>query len=125
MIDCLPQIHLAALHAEGHYNTFVPGLAVLCTKDDNFVSAGAYDNSIGNASAYAVGGRYLGKVRGLQYGVAAGTVNGYPANAGGFIPMAGAVISWSVGPQMDVHLLLVPAVQNYTPAFVQLSVSFR
>ncbi len=124
MIDCGPQIHLAAIHAEGHYNTFVPGLAVLCVEDRNFASAGAYDNSIGNASLYAVGGRYLGKVSGVNYGLGAGVVNGYPVNGGDFIPMAGAVLSWPLGKAI-IHAFLVPAVRDYTPAFVQFSVSFR
>jgi len=79
-MDCMPQIHTVAIHAEAGYNTSVPGLGVLCVTDskENFVGAGSYRNSIGNASDYAVAGTYIFTISEIRYGIVGGLVTGYP-----------------------------------------------
>lgn len=124
MIDCQPQIHVAAVHIAAEYRSFVPGLAVLCTKEDLIASAGVYQNSLGSQSIYLVGGMYLGHVGKVRYGLIAGAVNGYLVGNGDFIPMAAGVVSF---PMLGtfVHLAFVPAVTNYSPALIQISFSFK
>ena len=123
MIDCQPQLHIAAIHAEAEYRSFVPGLAMLCVDGAHIVSVGAYQNSLGAASIYAVGGLYLGKVGRVRYGFIAGIVNGYPVGNGDFIPMAAGVISFPFMGETG-HITIVPPVEKYSPALVQFSVSF-
>jgi hypothetical protein len=123
MIDCQPQLHIAAIHAEAGYRTAVPGLALLCINDELILSVGAYQNSIGKHSNYIVGGMYLGAVGSIRYGVIAGAVDGYQINNGNAIPMAAGIVSFPfMGHSM--HLTLIPPVPNYTPALVQVSLSF-
>jgi hypothetical protein len=120
---CLPQLHIVAIHAESQYKTEVPGLAVLCTKDNRVVSIGVYQNSLGGQSSYAVAGTYLGNIGKVKYGIVVGTVDGYPLNNGNFIPMAAAIATIHFK-EFNVHLTMVPSVPNYTPAFIQISVTF-
>lgn len=124
MIDCTPQIHVAAIHAEAGYRSEVPGLGILCVKEDLILSAGRYSNSVGTMSNYAVVGTYLGTISGIRYGIVGGTVNGYAAtNGGDYMPMAAAVATIPLN-GFNIHLTMVPRVPNYTPAFVQFSITF-
>lgn len=124
-IDCQPQLHMVAIHAQAGYRDAVPGLAVLCVKDQTeIISVGAYQNSLGAPSQYAVGGRYLGQVGSVRFGFIAGIVNGYPVGNGDYIPMAAAVASVGLWGQ-TLHMTIVPPVEKYSPALVQLSISFK
>ena len=125
MMDCLPQLHVAAIHDVAGYRSEVPGLGVLCAlPDERIIGAGVYQNSVGAQSTYAIAGTYLGAIHGVRYGVIGGTVNGYPAGNGDFIPMAAAIVSLPFN-GIDVHLTFIPSVTNYTPTVVQLSVTFK
>jgi hypothetical protein len=122
-MDCLPQIHTVAIHAEAGYNTVVPGLGILCAKDDYFAGAGVYKNSISKTSVYAQAGMYLLNTPYVKFGFLAGVVTGYPLHP--VIPMGGGVVTVGTGGTRAVHLLLVPKVSNVAPAFVQLSYTFK
>jgi hypothetical protein len=122
-MDCLPQLHVAAIHAEPGYNSVVPGLAILCKEDNVLLSTGIYQNSIGKRSNYIVGGQYLGSINKIRYGYIAGIVDGYAVNDGNAIPMAAAIVSIPLD-NMQIHLTFIPPVPHYTPMLVQFSVSF-
>ena len=124
MIDCAPQLHIAAIHVAPGYNTSVPGLALLCLRDDFILSAGMFQNSIGHQSDYAIAGKYLATWGNVRFGLVAGAINGYPLNDYNFIPMAAAVVSVPWG-QSILHFTIIPEVPNVSPALVQLSVSFK
>ena len=124
-MDCLPQLHIAAIHAEPGYNSVVPGIAVLCETElkDLIVSAGIYQNQIGKRSNYIVGGQYLGAINGVRYGYIAGFVDGYQIRDKAPIPM-GALIASIPMQEGSIHLTIIPPVPHYTPMLVQFSVSF-
>ena len=125
-MDCLPQLHIAAIHAEPGYNSVVPGIAVLCSLPElnNLIgSIGTYQNSIGKRSNYIVGGQYLGHVGTIKYGYIVGFVDGYPIRDGAPIPMGAAIVSIPMQ-EGQLHLTIIPPVPHYTPMLVQFSVSF-
>ena len=54
MMDCMPQIHVAAIHAQAEYNNSTTGLGVLCAMaPDMRVSVGFYRNGLNRHSNYA------------------------------------------------------------------------
>lgn len=124
MIDCSPQLHVAAIHAEAGYNTSVPGLGVLCVADTLIIGAGSFQNSVGHASNYAVVGEYLGHAGPLRLGYIIGAIDGYPRNDYKPMPWAAAVATYPL-PWGAVHMTAVPAVSGYTPAFVQFSITIN
>ena len=112
-MDCLPQLHVAAIHAEAGFNSFTPGLGVLCRKKDYLAGAGVYHNSIRKTSAYAIIGWQPWEVAGVKFGVVVGVATGYYQP---IMPMAAGAISYR-----GVNLLLIPRVQGVTPATLALS----
>lgn len=114
-MDCLPQLHVAAYHAEAHYRNDVPGLGVLCNSASNFLGAGVYSNSIGKQSEYITFGKYLYKQEYLKFGIVSGLVTGYRPET---LPMLGAVVSYK-----HLHLFAIPPVEGVTPFTVQLSLT--
>jgi hypothetical protein len=119
-MDCLPQIHVAAIHAEAGYNTATPGIGVLCSDGVYLLGAGVYRNSVSKHSNYAIGGKYMGHINGVSYGLVGGMVDGYAARDGHFIPLAGVVLTYK-----QLHLMLVPAVPSQSPALVEISFTFN
>lgn len=118
-MDCLPQVHTIAIHAPYIHplRTFVPGLGVLCHTGDYLAGAGAYSNSDGRLSTYAMGGwQPWQPINDLKVGLFGGAVTGYgrPVN-----PLGGAFISYK-----HLHLTLVPPVRNMTPLLGQFSFTF-
>lgn len=103
MMDCLPHIHVAALHAEPGYRTATPGIGILCKQADTLLGAGLYSNSIGNLSKYAFAGWQPLQLGQVKLGVIAGVVDGYRMNNGGATPMAALVASYK-----HIHLTLIP-----------------
>lgn len=121
-MDCLPHIHVAALHApsEQQFRTFTPGLGVLCRKADWLAGAGVYRNSIGTTSKYVMGGYQPLRIGPVAVGAFVGAVDGYRRNHGGFNPMGGLALSWG-----HVHVIAWPQVKDYSPAGLAVSFTFR
>ncbi len=111
--DCLPHIHVAAIHAEPGFRSSTPGLGALCTFDEFMAGAGAFKNSLGDTSAYAAVGAQPWRLGPVKVGAIIGGVTGYPQSptvmAAGFV---------SVGP---VHLTLIPKLPGKTPLTLGLS----
>lgn len=118
-MDCTPQLHTVAIHAQAGFETAVPGIGILCTQDSILAGVGTYHNSIGKQSNYALGGGYFATLGRIRFGAAAGVVDGYALN-GGCTPMGVAIVSFPVA-GVDVHLTLIPHVPKITPALVQFS----
>jgi hypothetical protein len=118
MMDCLPQLHVAAIHAESGYNTATPGIGVLCADGNYILGAGMFRNSISKKSSYAIGGKYLGTINGIQYGLIGGVINGY--NNGKVLPLGGFVASYK-----QMHLLFTPPVSGQSPALVEVSFTIK
>ncbi len=121
-MDCLPQLHTIAIHAEDGYRAAVPGLGILCKQKSNIAGIGFYQNSIGRQSEYLFAGRYLWRYKSASIGLIGGAVTGYwdskPSPLGGLV----ASISTRHG---GVHFIGAPTVKNLTPAFVQVSFTFN
>lgn len=117
-MDCLPHVHTIAIHAPGpkNYETFTPGIGVLCRADTLLVGAGAYRNSNGDPSKYVAAGWQPLRLGPVRLGAMFGLVDGYTRRGGAFAPMGGVSLSWG-----NAHLLMWPRVANYTQAGVALS----
>ncbi len=103
-MDCLPHIHVAAIHAEPGYRGDTPGLGVLCRNESSvLVGAGIYSNSIGNISKYAFAGWQPLQLGDVKLGFVAGAVDGYRLRNGGAVPMAALVVSYK-----HLHFTLIP-----------------
>ncbi len=125
-MDCLPQIHTIAIHAEAGYRSVVPGIGILCESGTVMGSVGGYSNSIGRVSDYAVVGKYFFERASIRFGVFTGLSTGYDKDINGdpssqLTPMMGMMISKELnwGPVHALNLVLVPQVNGLTPAFVQ------
>jgi hypothetical protein len=103
MMDCLPHIHVAAIHAESGFSSATPGLGILCKQTDTLLGAGVYSNSIGNLSKYAFAGWRPLQIDAIKLGVIVGVVDGYRMNNGGAAPMAALVASYK-----HINLTLIP-----------------
>jgi len=105
-MDCLPQIHVAAIHAEPGHRAAVPGLGILCSHDDLRAGLGAFQNSNGVGSKYLTAAWLPFGLGGARFGAAAGVVTGY--SSGRVEPLLGAVaqlpFSWG-----SIYALLTPA----------------
>ena len=120
-MDCLPQIHVAAIHAEAGYNIATPGIGVLCRTDDDVIGGiGIYKNSNDNVSKYAQIGWQPLEVAGVKLGAFFGTVDGYRRGNGSFVPMGGLVASWG-----HIHVIAWPAADKYSSAGIALSFTFQ
>ncbi|WP_291015032.1 hypothetical protein [Hydrogenophaga sp.] len=120
-MDCLPHIHVAAIHApsEVEYKTFTPGIGVLCRKSDFFGGVGVYSNSHGNRSFYASSGWQPIKVGPVAIGAFAGVVDGYRRGGGKFVPMAGLMASWG-----HIHVIAWPRADKESAAGAAISFTF-
>jgi hypothetical protein len=112
-MDCLPQVHVVAIHAEHGYRSEIPGLGALCRKGDFLAGAGAYRNSLGKSTAYIAGGWQPLTYGSVRAGVIVGLATGYRPHP---VPMAAAFVSvW------HVHFTLIPKVEGKTPATAGIS----
>jgi len=123
-MDCLPQLHTIAIHAEAGYQPDVPGLGVFCRDEDLAYGLGRYKNSIGAVSNYFAVGFQPWRMGALRYGFIGGAVNGYSFNDGGYMPMAAGLISF---PQSwgEAHLIVIPLITGVTPLTIQLSFTMK
>ncbi len=119
-MDCAVQLHLAALHSQPGYESFVPGLGVLCDTDTLIVGAGEYKNSVNRQSAYAFGGLPVYKARNMSVDAILGYATGYIPN---LTPIIGVSVSYAFK-GYAIHALVTPAFDS-VPAVVQFSVSFK
>lgn len=116
--DCLPHIHVAAVHAERGYHSGIPGIGVLCRKNELLVGAGVYQNSVKGdgprkTTAYVAGGWQPLQLRGVRAGLIVGLATGYRP---GPVPLAAGFVSWR-----HVHFILIPPVKDVTPATAAVS----
>jgi len=126
MIDCLPQIHMVAIHATPGYQDTVPGFAALCEYDRYLAGVGTYKNSIGRVSEYAMVGAYAFQYEKFRVGAIAGVVNGY-RDDNGVSPLGGVITSYKLNWHGidSLNTLLVPPVQGLTPAFIQFNITLE
>ena len=116
-MDCLPQIHVAAIHASPGYNVATPGIGVLCRTDADLIGGlCVYKNSNGNTSKYLMAGWQPLDVAGIKLGVFGGTVDGYRRGNGAFVPMAGLAATWG-----HINLIAWPKADQYSSAGIGLS----
>ena len=122
MMDCLPQIHVAAIHAQAEhdgvrYKTFTPGIGVLCRSEDDVISgAGVYSNSHGNISKYVMAGWQPLDIGGAKAGFFLGAADGYRRGNGGFAPIGGLSVSYG-----NVHIIAWPKADAWSSAGASLS----
>ena len=117
MMDCLPQIHIAAVHAQPGFETFTPGIGVLCRNAEDWLLGGGFvRNSERRLSTYAMGGWQPLRIGPVKVGAVLGTISGYKANSGSFQPMGGLMASYH-----HAHFLWIPPTKRSAGA---LAVSF-
>lgn len=115
-MDCLPHIHVAAIHADHGYRSFTPGIGTMC-KSKYLLGAGIYKNSLGNSSVYAAAGWQPWKVSGLDIGGLAGVVSGYEKDR--VVPLAALLVSYK-----HMHFTFIPEVKTKTPAVLGISFTY-
>lgn len=134
--ECMPHVHVGALHAEGGYENTTPGLGVLCREGDALAGAGVYRNSVADTSLYAIVGWQPLTVAGVRLGGFLGVVNGYPYRGGAFFPFGGAVASVPVPRNVvrlvndgfkdgEIHLNYMPKVRDVSPHTLAISATAR
>ena len=112
-MDCLPHLHLVAIHAERGYRSEIPGIGVLCREKKSLVGGGVYRNSVHRETAYLAAGWQPVEAGMMRLGVIAGMASGYRDYP---VPIAAGFVS--IG---HLHLTLVPKVRNTTPATLGIS----
>ena len=112
----MPQIHVAAIHADPGYRVFTPGIGVLCREESLSGGMGFYANSNGGKSAYGMAAWQPIKVMGARLGAFAGMVNGYRRGGGNFVPMAGIAATYG-----NVNLIAWPKADAQSSAGIGLS----
>lgn len=126
-MDCLPHIHVAAIHAEAGYETYTPGIGVFCRETNTILGAGVYLNSEKTKprleSKYAFVGYQPFRVDDWKVGAIIGVVDNYSKYNYGWGPLAGIAASkpTSFG---ETHLMFVPKTK-YSPTLVQISFTIR
>jgi hypothetical protein len=142
-MDCLPQLHLAAIHAQPGYQGDTIGLGVFCrlknnqnaqqsaqqgtqqgTQQDWALGAGRFRNSLAEHSNYASAAYQPWTLRTVRFGGFGGIINGYSNyRNGGYFVYAGALASVPVS-FGEIHLVGIP-MTSHTPAVVEISVAVR
>jgi len=115
-MDCLPHIHVAAIHADHGYRSFTPGIGAMC-RGKYLLGAGVYKNSLGNGSAYAAAGWQPWTLWGVKIGGLAGVVSGYEEDR--VVPLAALFVSYK-----HLHFSFIPEVKTKTPAVMGFSFTF-
>lgn len=125
-MDCLPQIHVAAIHSEAEYHTYVPGIGVLCEEGVYVFGVGQYKNSekdvlnFRKTSNYVMFGAHPLKVYNWKIGATGLLLNGYSYKNGEWFLGAGLIASHPI-PIGNVHFLYIPKIKNITPHVLQIS----
>lgn len=101
------------LNRNKHYNAFNYGAGIEYHINPDFLAiAGAYHNSFYKTSVYGLAAYTPIKLLGLQFGIAAGTINGYQSmNNGNWAPAAAGLIRMEKG-HLGANLLLMPSKQR-------------
>jgi hypothetical protein len=125
-MDCLPQLHVAAIHASPGYRGDIPGLGILCRSARGLtLGVGRYSNSVGKPTNYlAVGAQPLqwGPVRA---GAFVGVLDGYPYKNGKAFLAGGLAFSVPTPVKgIDAHIVATPQT-SFSPAVAALSFTFR
>lgn len=120
-MDCLPHLHIAAIHSEAGYRSDVPGLGVMCRDGLALLGAGRFSNSIGGSSSYAAAG-YQKVFGAWRLGFIAGVIDGYERDV--VQPLGAMIVSRDIG-FGDANLMAIPHIPGKTPSVVQLSLTFR
>lgn len=115
-MDCLPHIHVAAIHASHGYHSFTPGLGVMC-EAKYLLGGGVYKNSMGHTSKYVAAGYQPWRVGEVKIGAIGGVVSGYLP---GVVPLAAVFVSYR-----DMHFTFIPEVKTKTPAVLGISFTLR
>ena len=121
--DCLPQIHLAAVHAAAGYSGDTLGLGIACRRGDILASAGFYRNSIARHSNYAIVGCQSFVVGGIRWGPFAGVASGYLYRNGNYLPVGGLVASIPI-PLGELHIAVIPKTV-VSPMTAEASIAFQ
>jgi hypothetical protein len=124
-MDCLPHIHVAAIHDSAGFQSATPGIGVFCTreKEDSsaMMGAGVFENSLGRTSVYGMYGWRPLSVGPVKLGVFGGAITGYKKSVDIF-GGASASLPFSWG---EVHVLLLPNVPKISPTTLALSFTVR
>ena len=101
-----------------------PGIGLIRRQGDWLAGGGIFRNSIGRWAGYAYGGwqRPVGPVR---VGGIAGVTHHYHANDGGPVPLAAALVSLPITPNVMIELVGIPRVKNFTYTTLNVSVAWR
>ncbi len=121
-MDCLPILHIAALHSEPGFRTVTPGIGLRCkVGSDVAVGAGFYRNSNkdGGLSKYAMAAWQPIKLGPVDVGAFGGWVDGYERKGGRFAPMAGLVGTFG-----KHNLLIAPPSKSGKPSLVHYFITF-
>jgi hypothetical protein len=116
-MDCLPHIHVAAIHADHGYRSFTPGLGVMCKGAKVLFGGGAYKNSLGDTSTYVAAAYQPWTIGQAKVGVIAGAATGYAHYD--VVPIAAVMVSYK-----HLHFTFIPEVKSKTPAVLGISFTF-
>lgn len=122
-IDCLPQLHVAAIHEVAGYRNDTPGIGIICRNATILAGAGFYRNSIAHRSNYAIIGYQPFTPMGIRLGVFAGIVNGYPYRSGNYF-VAGGVIASLPLTFGELYVVTTPHT-SINPAVIEFSIALK
>lgn len=111
-MDCMPQVHVAAIHAKSGYETFTPGIGALC-RGDWITGAGVYRNSYRDPAAYAVIGKQPWSIGPVKIGAVFGGAVGYEDAV---TPLVASFVSYG-----NIHFTVAPSFKKMAPAVVAIS----
>ena len=121
-MDCGPQLHLAAYHAEPGLRSAIPGVGVFCRTDNALIlGAGAFSNSIGSRSSYVFAGYQPWQLGTVKIGAFGGVIDGYGRGA---MPWGALALSIPIYQRTELHISAIPPVKNVVPLTFALSVSY-
>lgn len=124
MIPCDAHFHVAAYHAEPGYQSATPGVGALCPLQlrDSRLAVGTFRNSVDRQSYYAAVVWQPVRLGPVRTGLFGGMVTGYRDNP---MPFGAVVASYQVSRTAELHLTVIPKVNNLSPFTAALSVSFK
>lgn len=122
-MDCLPQLHIAAIHDQSGFRSATPGIGALCRDGIYLGGAGYFSNSEGGRSAYAILGAQPWRIGTVRVGAFGGWVTGYKMHPSG-MPWGAAAFSLPVS-DYEVHLTVIPRVDKVTPLTAAFSITWR
>lgn len=120
--SCSPLVHVAAVHAEGSHRSDTPGLGLICERGDLLGAAGAFSNSYGRMSRYAVAGWQPVTAGPARIGAVVGAIDGYDHRHGRAFPFAALTASVPAGPVV-LRFMLTPKT-SFSSMTLAVAVSF-